>query len=52
VGVGAHASVALRCQFGQLGPEPAVVVEELLGSVALHPAFEELDVLGMCRVHE
>ena len=42
VRIGAHAPVALRRQLGQLGDQPPAVVEQLLGPVALHPAFELL----------
>ena len=52
VRVGAHAPVALRRQFGQLRNEPAVLIEQLLGSVALHPAFELFDMVGMIGVHK
>ena len=52
VRVGAHPPVALRRQLGQLRNEPAILVEELLWPVALHPAFELLDVIGMIGVHQ
>jgi hypothetical protein len=38
-GIGAHAPIALGRQFRQFGHQPAILVEELLGPVALHPAF-------------
>ena len=41
VRVGAHAPGALGRQLGQLGPEAAVLVEELLGPVAPHPRLEQ-----------
>ena len=44
--VGAHAPLALGGQRGDLRPKRAVVVEQLLRAVALHPAFEQLDVIG------
>ena len=44
VRVGAHAALPSGAQLGQLGPEPAGVVEQLLGPVALHPLFEDADV--------
>ena len=44
VRVGAHAAAASRGELGQLGSEPAAVVEELLGPVALHPLFEDAHV--------
>ena len=47
VRVGAHAAGALRGKVGQLGPEPAVVVEELRRSVALHPLFENAHMGGV-----
>src|SRR5258708_10473386 len=37
VRVVAHPPLALRGQLGQLGHEPALVVEQLLGPEALHP---------------
>ena len=47
VRIGAHAARAPGGQGGQLGPEPAGVVEELLGPVALHPFFEQVHVGGV-----
>ena len=40
VRVGAHPSIAGRRLSGQLGQQPAVLVEELLGPVAAHPLLE------------
>ena len=45
VNVGAHASCALWSELGQLGQEPALVVEELLRPVDPEPFLELLKVL-------
>src|SRR5204862_6627968 len=45
VRVRAHAPLAARGQLGELGGEPAAVVEELLRPVAPHPLLEDLQVL-------
>src|ERR1041384_6093142 len=45
--VGAHPPLAFRRQLGELGAEPAVVVEKLLRLVALHPLFEDFHVRGI-----
>ena len=45
--IGAHPPVALRRQLGQFRHEPAILIEQLLGLVAFHPAFEQLDMIGM-----
>ncbi len=50
VRVGAHAAGASRGKVGQLGPEAAAVVEQLRGSVALHPLFEDAH-MGRVLVH-
>ena len=50
VRVVAHPAVALRSQLGQFGLEPALGVEQLLRPVALHPLFEDADVLGLVHV--
>jgi hypothetical protein len=47
VRVGAHAPLPLGRQLGQLEPQPAALVEQLLWLVAAHPALENLDVLGL-----
>ena len=47
VRVGAHAPLAAGRQLGQLGTQPAVVVEQLFRPVALHPVFEDAHVLGL-----
>ena len=50
VGVGADAQLALRHPVVDLGTDGAVLVEELLGLVGLHPALEDLEVsLGVAR---
>ena len=41
--------VALGREFGQLREQPAVVVEQFLGLVALHPFFQHLQMLGFVR---
>ena len=51
VGVGPHAALAVGGQLGQLGPEPAGGVEQLLGAVAAHPVLQHLEVLGVLGVH-
>ena len=52
VGIGAHPPVALRRQLGQFRHEAAISIEQLLRLVALHPAFELLDMIGMLGVHQ
>ena len=52
VGIGAHPPVALRRQFGQFRHEPAILIEQFLGLVALHPAFKLLDMIGMLGIHQ
>ena len=47
VRVGAHAALAARRQLRELGQQPALVVEQLLRPVALHPLFEDAHVLGL-----
>ena len=39
-------------QLRQLRQQPAVLVEQLLGPVALHPALELGDVFGVLGVHQ
>src|SRR5215471_20874530 len=45
--IGAHAARPLRSEVGQLGSKPAVVVEKLRRSVALHPLFKKADMGGV-----
>ena len=45
-------AVALRRQLGQFRHEPAIFIEQLLGLVTFHPAFELLDMIGMRGVHQ
>ena len=52
VRVGAHATGALRCEFGEFGFQRSVRIEEFFRPVALHPTFEELDVVRMRGVDE
>jgi hypothetical protein len=40
VRVGPHPPITLRGERGQLGPQPPVGVEQLLGLVAAHPGIE------------
>src|SRR5262249_1573544 len=40
VRIGAHTASAFRRQLRELGEELAVIVEQLLGHVALHPFFK------------
>jgi hypothetical protein len=40
VRVGAHPAIANRSQGGELGQQPALRVEELVGAVAAHPVLE------------
>jgi len=47
VRVGAHPSVAAGRQLGELRHEPALLVEELVGPVAVKPVFEDLQVSGV-----
>ena len=50
--IGAHPPVALRRQFGQFRHESAIFIEQFLGLVALHPAFQQLDMIGMLGIHQ
>src|SRR5262249_57707544 len=50
VRIGAHATGPSRGKVRQLGPEAAAAIEELLGSVALHPLFEDAH-MGRVFVH-
>ena len=52
VRIGAHPAVALRCQFSQFRHEPPILIEQLLGFIALHPTFKLLDMIGMLRIYE
>ena len=47
VRIGAHPARPRRRQRGQFGFKAAGRVEQLLGPVALHPAFEDAHVLGV-----
>jgi hypothetical protein len=51
VGIGAHAPLALGGQLGQLRSQSALPIEQLLRPVALEPVFQQLQVLGVVRVH-
>ena len=46
VGVGTQAGVALGGQLLELGDEAAVLIEQLLGVVALQPLLEQVQMLG------
>ena len=52
VGIGAHTPIAFRRQLGQFRYEPAIFIEQFFGLVALHPAFEQLDVIGMLGINQ
>ena len=45
--VGAHPTTTLRRKLGKFGFQRSVRIEEFFRLVALHPAFEELDMVGM-----
>ena len=45
--IGAHAPLALGGQRRDLGGDPAVLVEQLLGAVRAHPRLERREVLGV-----
>ena len=51
--VGAHPAGALRRKRGELALEAAIVVEQFLGPIALHPRLKDPDVLRMAahRAH-
>ena len=52
VRIGAHPPVALGRQFRQFRPEAASRVEQFFRPVALHPALELLDVIGMLGIDQ
>src|SRR5262249_12948968 len=43
----AHPALAFRSELGILGPEAAVLVEELFRFVTAHPLFQKLQVRGI-----
>ena len=47
VGIRAHASFALGCQFGQFRFEATLRVEQFLRPVAPQPVFQQLQMFGM-----
>jgi hypothetical protein len=47
MGVGTHPALGRRCKRGEIGNERAVLVEELLGSIAPHPLLEHVEVIGV-----
>ena len=49
VGIGAHASFALRGKFRQLRFQSALLIEEFLRPVAREPVFQQLQVFRMSR---
>ena len=51
VGIGAHAPLSPRSEFGQLRLQATAFLEKLLRPIALHPAFQHLEVLGMRGVN-
>ena len=52
VRISAHPPVTLRCELGQFRHETAMFIEEFLCLVTLHPAFKQLDVVGMFGINE
>ena len=52
VRVGAHPSLRLGGERGQVGQQPSGLIEELARFVAAHPGFELFDVSGMRLVDE
>ena len=52
VRVGAHATGAFRRELGEFGFQRSVRIEEFFRPVALHPAFQQLDMVGMRGVDE
>ena len=50
--VGAHPTPTLRRERGKFSFQRSVRVEEFFRPVALHPAFQELDVVGVACVDE
>jgi len=52
VRIGAHPAVALGRQFGQFRLEPAIFIEQFLRLVTLHPAFKQLNMVGMLGIHQ
>src|SRR6266446_276627 len=47
-----HTTVARRCKCRELVAEPAAFVEQFTRSVAFHPIFELLDMVGVLEVRE
>ncbi len=39
-------------RFGQFGDESPLFIKQFLRFVALHPALQQLDVIGMLGIHE
>ena len=52
VRIGPHAPIACWRQLCEFGDQPSVLVKQLLGLVAPHPAFEVGHVLGVCCIHQ
>ena len=50
--ISAHPPITLRRQIGQFRHESAIGIEELLGLITLHPAFEQLDMIGMFGINQ
>ena len=50
VRIGAHAACAFRRKLGEFGFQATAPVEQFFRLVALHPAFEDLDVTGFGHV--
>ena len=45
----AHAALALGCELAQLRSQPALAREQLLGSIAAHPLFQQAQVPALLR---
>ena len=52
VRIGAHPPIARRRKLGQFFDQSSVFIEQLLGLVAFHPAFEQSDVLGVVVIDQ
>jgi len=52
VRIASHSTVALRSQFGQVRSQSPILIEQLFGLVAFHPALKQLDVIGMLCVYQ
>ena len=48
----AHAPIAFGCQLGQFRFEPAILIEQFFRLIALQPAFQLSEVIGMLGIHQ